>query len=263
MPTSNRWRERPLVSKDGAIAIVSKSGWLANRPANFRERVVARSRLVTFKKGEAIFRIGDSPTGLYGLIEGLLYIEVVVGNNGGQIASIGGPGFWTGVAAAMFRHEQKLSLIAAVDSVLLHLPLRAFEELAADAEGLRQFASLLDESNEGAMAIARDLINPDIHARVASRLLAMFSPGPGYVGREIVITQADLASLCNLSRKKINEELARLEEAGAISRGYGRVSLANVASLEAAAQGKSENLAATHRARVDRGFDARVSTSTS
>jgi CRP-like cAMP-binding protein len=188
MPTSNRWRERPLVSKDGAIAIVSKSGWLANRPANFRERVVARSRLVTFEKGEAIFRIGGSPRGLYGLIKGLLRIEMVVGNNGGQIVSIEGPGFWTGIAAAMFRQEQKLSLIAAVDSVLLHLPLRAFEELAADAEGLRQFASLLDESNDGAMAIARDLMNPDIRARVASRLLAMFGPGPDDFVSEIVIT---------------------------------------------------------------------------
>jgi DeoR/GlpR family transcriptional regulator of sugar metabolism len=78
-----------------------------------------------------------------------------------------------------------------------------------------------------------------------------------------VITQADLASLCNLSRKKIKEELARLEKAGAISQGYGRVSLLNRARLEAVAQGDSGDLFATLCARIDRGFDARVSTSTS
>ncbi len=244
MSAPNGRNAKTIVSNEDATAIVSRSGWLAKRPAAFREEVIAHSRLATFKKGEAIYRIGDPPTGPYGLVKGLLRIEAVVGNNGGQIAFIGRPGFWIGVAAAMHRHERKLSLISGSDTLLFYLPLHAFEQLAADAENLRHFASLLNENNDIAMTMARDLMNPDVHARIASRLLAIFGPGDDGIGSEIAITQADLASLCNVSRKTINQELARLEKAGAISLGYGRLSLLDPSKLEAAAKGGPENFAA-------------------
>jgi CRP-like cAMP-binding protein len=226
-----------VITKEEASEIVSRSGWLAHRPARFREQVLAHTRLVTFAKGTAIYRIGDPPNGVYGLVEGLLRIEVVIGGLGEQVAFVARPGFWIGVAAIMHRHERKVTVIAASDSWLLSLPPAAFETLAADAENTRQFASMINENNDVAMAVARDLMNPDMRARIASRLLAIFGRSPDGAGSDIGITQADLATLCNVSRKTINRELAELARIGAISRSYGRLVLLDPARLARVADG--------------------------
>lgn len=238
MPVRNDVGGASAISKDEASKIVSRTGWLVNRPAAFREKVLAHTRLVSFERGAAVYRIGDPPDGIYGLVSGLLRIELVAGGTGGQVAFVAWPGFWIGVAAAMHRHKRKVTVDAASYSWLLSLPLRAFEALTTDAEDTRQFASLINENNDIAIAAARDLMNPNVGCRVASRLLAIFGGDPDSSGRTIAITQADLAGLCNLSRKTINQELARLEKTGAISRAYGRLALRDPDKLARIAHGE-------------------------
>jgi CRP-like cAMP-binding protein len=90
------------------------------------------------------------------------------------------------------------------------------------------------------MAMATDLMNPDVRARIASRLLTIFGEGDDNAGREVPITQADIALLCNVSRKTINLELGWFAKTGAIAHTYGRLRLLDPEKLAGVAQGLRE-----------------------
>ena len=229
------------MTREDAKAAVSAEGWLAARPPRFREQLLGLCQLAKFRKGQTIYSAGDPPGGVYGLIEGSLRIELVVEGIGAQVAFVGRPGFWIGVASAIRREKRVLTLSAASPSQMFYLPIAGFEALAGDSENMRHFAILNAENADLILSGARDLMNPDITARVASRLLAIFGRG-GDSGDDppagqVAITQADLAMVCNVSRKTINQELASLAQAGLIRLGYGTLALTDVVALRRVARG--------------------------
>jgi CRP-like cAMP-binding protein len=206
---------------------------------------------VRFKKGAAIYRAGDPPGGTYGLVEGFLRIELGVGGIGEQVGFIAQPGFWIGVGSAIDRARRTLTLISASSTSMFYLPLTSFEFLAANPENMRQLATLMVENNNLILAGARDLMIPDIGARIAARLLALFGHSNGSTAdkptRPVPFTQADLGIMCNVSRKTINHQLARLQKSGLVSLHYGKLVVNDVAGLRRIAVG--ETLSDDHRTR--------------
>jgi CRP/FNR family transcriptional regulator, cyclic AMP receptor protein len=224
-----------MLDADTARNLVSTKGWLAGRPKVFRDRLLGLSRILRFSRGQTIYSAGDPPGGLYGLIAGALRIELTVHGIGSQVAFVAQPGFWIGAASAIRREQRELTLISANPSELFYLPMSGFEVLASDAENMRQFAILTAENNSLVLAAARDLMNSDVSARIASRLLAIFGPVDGVADDgtppPIAITQAELAMICNVSRKTINHELAKLKDGGLVSLAYGRLTLTDTKGL--------------------------------
>jgi CRP-like cAMP-binding protein len=239
------------MTREKAEHIVSESGWLATRPAGFRNQLLGLCQLARFRKGAAIFRAGDPPGGVYGLIEGFLRLEFVVGGTGEQVGFIAQPGFWIGVKSAIRRTNRSITLISASPASLFYLPPAAFELLAANPENMRHLATLSVENSDLVLAGARDLMIRDIGARIAARLSALFGHTSGSAAakptRPVAITQADLAMMCNVSRKTINHELAKLEKSGLVSRHYGKLVVNDVAGLRRIADG--ETLSDDHRTR--------------
>lgn len=244
MPERTAEGSSSTLTQEDAERIVSQSGWLARRPASFREALLARSHLRSYARGTKIYRVGDAPTGVYGLVEGLLRVELLVVGVGEQVALVGRPGFWIGVASSLSRRKRALTVSCAVRSTLIHLPLSGFDRLAASQENLRHFSALAVENHDTSLGVIRDLMNPIIPVRIASRLQAIFAQGTSHPKNEISITQADLAALCNVSRKTINHELARFEAAGLVSRAYGKLTLLNEPALRKLTQGDDSGLRA-------------------
>lgn len=185
--------------------------------------------------------MGDPPGGVYGLIEGTVRMEHFVQQIGTQVAFIAHPGFWIGVASAVRRAERELALIAATDAVLFYLPLSGFDLLAQDPGSLRHFAILTADNNTLILDGVRDLLNPDITARIASRLLAIVGSTPRVTDESslgpVTVTQSELAMICNVSRKTINQELAKLAERGLVTRAYGSVVVNDPAGLRRVSEG--------------------------
>ena len=74
------------------------------------------------------------------------------------------------------------------------------------------------------------MANPDL--RVARSLAALFNPVLyPRVGEVLRITQQELAYLVGLSRQRVNEALATLHGAGAISVEYGGLRVLDLAAL--------------------------------
>jgi len=113
------------------------------------------------------------------------------------------------------------------------LPIDTFDWLLDHSIGFNRF--IMNQLNErvGQFITAREtdlLHSPD--ARVALSLSALFNPVlyPG-VHQVLRITQQELAYLVGLSRQRVNEALARLQERGMIRIEYGGLRVLDVQAL--------------------------------
>ena len=118
-------------------------------------------------------------------------------------------------------------------SVVAGLPMDSFHWLLDHSIGFNRF--VMGQLNErlGQFIAAREidrLTNPDL--RVARSLAALFHPVlfPG-VGEVLRITQQELANLVGLSRQRVNEALAVLQEQGAIRVEYGGLRVLDLPAL--------------------------------
>jgi CRP-like cAMP-binding protein len=103
--------------------------------------------------------------------------------------------------------------------------------MISNAENCRHFAINTAESLAEAVTVVANLIQPDSEIRVAQRLLTLM--GVHGTGRltGIDIAQADLATMCGLSRQTLNKVLTSLETRGLISRSYRRIEVTDPEAL--------------------------------
>lgn len=220
---------REPVDKGDALAVMEKHGWLSRRPMRFREEVVRRSRLRRFDAGESLYNAGDGPIGMFGLIAGQLLIRLPPADSVGSIAS---PGQWIGDATAFLREPRWVSLTAGSLLHVLHLPQADFDDMIREAESCRHFAINTAESLAEAVTVVANLTQPDSEVRVAQRLLTCMGVHGGERQTGLTVSQADLATMCGLSRQTLSKVLSGLVARGIIALHYRRIEVIDVAALQ-------------------------------
>ena len=220
------------MDKDTALAVMEQHGWLSRRPAAFREEVVARSRLRRFAAGDSLYRHGDGNAGMFGLVSGRMLIRLPPADT---VITMASPGQWFGEASAFMGNARWVSVTAGSAVVALHLPLAAFEEMVRDPDNCRHFAVNTAESLAEAVNVVANLTQPDSEVRVAQRLLTLAGLHDRRQQRAFALSQADLATMCGLSRQTMSQVLACLEARGIVALGYRRIEIADIAALRALA----------------------------
>jgi CRP/FNR family cyclic AMP-dependent transcriptional regulator len=203
------------------------------------------------RPGDFVCRVGRPVTYWFGVIEGLL--KMSTDSAQGQHVTFTGvpPGGWFGEGTALKREIYRYNIQPLRNSVVAGLPVDTFHWLLDHSIGFNRF--VMNQLNErlAQFIAAREidrLTNPDV--RVARSLAALFNPVlyPG-VGEVLRITQQELAYLVGLSRQRVNEALAALQEQGAIRVEYGGLRVLDLAALRgnaparAAAPGQSRHAA--------------------
>jgi CRP/FNR family cyclic AMP-dependent transcriptional regulator len=225
-----------LLAKREAATVCAQFGWLSRTPEVFRNELIDRAAVRRAEANETVYLAGDEPSGLLGLVSGTIRIELVTSGAEPQVAFIGRPGFWFGETAVLRRKSRIITATAAGDSVLLQLSTAAFEEMAQDLASMRQFAILAVENLELALRIIAILLTRDPMKRVASSLLTI----AGETDQSVVhVNQADLATMCALTRKTVNEILATLKSAGVLTVGYKEIEILSRARLAAIGAGST------------------------
>ena len=84
------------VTRAQAEEIVSETGWLSRMSSAFRATVLRHSILMNFAHNEHVFRCGDAPGGIYGLVVGTVTVETAPPNESPQLIHLGAPGDWAG-----------------------------------------------------------------------------------------------------------------------------------------------------------------------
>jgi CRP/FNR family transcriptional regulator, cyclic AMP receptor protein len=183
--------------------------------------------------GDTLCRVGRPVTYWFGVIEGLL--KMSTDNAQGQTITFSGlpPGGWFGEGTVLKREVYRYDIQALRKSVVAGLPVDTFHWLLDHSIGFNRF--VMNQLNErlAQFIAAREIdrmANPDV--RVARNLAALFNPVlfPG-VGEVLRITQQELAYLVGLSRQRVNEALASLQEQGIIEVAYGGLRVMDLQAL--------------------------------
>lgn len=224
-------RRRPASAQE-----IDAIPWIRLLLPRERERAIAALQVTHACAGEYVSHAGKPVTYWLGLIEGLL--KMSADNVDGLTMTFTGvpPGGWFGEGTCIKREPYRYNIQALRKSVIAGIPVETFQWLLDNSLGFNRF--IMNQLNErlGQFIAAREIdriSNPDV--RVARSLAALFNPVLySAVGEVLRITQQELAYLVGLSRQRVNEALAHLEQHGAIQVEYGGL---RVMDLQALRQG--------------------------
>jgi len=226
-PTLHQRRRVPTPSELAGIP------WLAPLTPEERDIALAELQISEAQPGDLICRVGRPVTYWFGVVDGLLKMS---GENAdGQTLTFAGlpPGGWFGEGTVLKREAYRYNVATLRKSLVAGLPVDTFHRLLDQSIGFNRF--VMNQLNErlGQFIAAREIDrmnSPDL--RVARSLAALFNPVlyPG-VGEVLRITQQELAYLVGLSRQRVNEALATLEQQGLIKVEYGGLRVLDLEGL--------------------------------
>lgn len=218
-----------------AATILAQTGWLARRPAAFRDEVLRRSRVLAVARGQTVQRAGDTDQGLFGLAEGSASVLLDTSEIGSHAIHLALPGFWFG-ALPMVGMPKMVTVIATEPCRFLFLAQPDFQRIVdADPGAWQHLAILLAGQLTLAIRTVGDLLARDPVVRIVSRIVTLHDEHPPTDPRApwpLPVSQAELAMMCNLSRKTVNQLLAQLGNDGALSSSYGRVVVHDLGALK-------------------------------
>ena len=209
--------------------------WFGRIAPERQAMLLAAGCIRSFRNQQRIYRLGDPPNGLYGLISGevRLISYPVVGRQ--LLVARLEPGGWFGELSTIDGGPRPQDAISFGPSKVLHIPSRDFERISRDnPEIFRDVARLLGQRQRMAVQYAGMTVSLPAKLRLSHLLLAALDTSekpPSGTERTISLTQSDIAAALGASRQTTNKLLKSLERTGAVSLGYGRITVQNPARL--------------------------------
>ena len=180
-------------------------------------------------------RVADNPGGMWGLAEGALSVEMAPGARDPQMSYLLLPPVWVGEGGVIAGSPRLIGLWTTRRSVLLHLPMQRFFEIAKDDPLIWRWVAKVQKQNfERAIGLTDALMVRSSEARVSAVLLHLGGRiGPlAAAPRVLDITQAQLAAIANVSRSVLSPILQALAEKKTIELGHRTITVANPTALK-------------------------------
>lgn len=206
--------------------------WFMHQPSALRTAMLVQMRRVTLAAGQIAYLEGDEDTGLWIVLDGLLRLELPVGDDRAALIGFMSGGNVFGRSRSGGAETRIVSARAARSTQAVLLSDRAMQRIAADHPHMWRALSeaVHGQLDASLIALAQQLtLTP--RSRVAARLRQVAQAGTA------AISQSDLAELTGLSRKSVNAHLAQLEQQGLIERSYRRIAVTDPAGLAMIAGG--------------------------
>jgi CRP-like cAMP-binding protein len=209
-------------------------GWLGDQPADFASTLVAHGRLRSLQHGDYLYREGDSPGGIYGIVSGGVGMLTIRRDGQESLAHIVRRGDWVGEGPMMGQMQRFLTLRATEPSQVLCVPLSAIRDMeSADPGVAKRLGQIAERGVLRTVAVASDLLLPGAESRVAATLLRVTPvieddiPDPG----GFRLTQSELGEMANASRNHVNRTLQRFRSAGWVSVRYNHITINDATAL--------------------------------
>lgn len=231
----------PAWTSETIAEFLSKEGWLARQPQDFRDRVLAGGKLLHLPAGSSVFEMGEHPPrGMYALLEGVLQIFYYLDNDESLLLWTAGVGAWFGEASLLDDAPRPFEIAAATGATLLFLSAAAFNRIVEDEPRFYRNFALLTCSN--LRANFRGLIAGRLDARTRAarafmRLVRAHGRDTGGgVALDVHLSQSEIASLVGVSRQYMNELLAQWQKEGLMTLDAGGIHIKRLDRLKALAR---------------------------
>ncbi len=218
-----------------AARFLGQNGWLAATSPAFRDAMLSRAVLRIYDRSLDLYHFGDEPGGLWGLVDGALFVDFPGPADLPSVVHYARPGFWIGEASVITGGNRVIGLRTARPSTLLRITRSAFLEIAANDPQAWRWIGLL--TLDHVMVLLRqngDLRIPISRRKIASILFRMAGgdtqPTPADKV-EVDISQEQLADFAGISRAALAEALREFAAQGLIELGYRRVIVSDLPGL--------------------------------
>ncbi len=213
-----------------------RRGWLAQQSRDFAAEIVARGRIRQFRRGEVVYRDGESPGGIYGVIVGGVGIIAARRGRSPVLAHIMRHGAWFGEGPWQLGSGRHVTFRATEAASLCFVAQAALEDIARVNSHARQSLTSLNQvALEATTRIVTDLLIPNAERRIAATLLRVTAANEGVVPDDpqgFIITQTEIGEMANVSRHHVNRTLTRFRAEGWVEGRYNRLRLLDIAALE-------------------------------
>ena len=227
--------EFKTIERAALEAVFRRRGWLALQPADFRDRILACARQRQVRVSETIYRDGDPPGGMYGIVSGGIGVRIGSPRSSPRLGHILRPGDWFGATPILTGGGRSLGFEAVEPSILLTVPLASLKAIGqADSDAIRRIGGQATQAMTLAASVAADLLIPQSAQRVAAVLLRVTAAEKGILPEHpdgFLLSQQLLAEMSNSSRNHVNQILGEFRAAGWVATRYNRIALTNVPKL--------------------------------
>lgn len=189
-------------------------------------------RQVAYAAGQVIQQQGDAGGGFWMIESGRVSICRFGADGGVTVFAVLGAGDLFGELAHFAGTARQVDAVAEEQALLVRVGALQVDRLLAREP---HFARALLASLSNQLRLALDQIDRDRTLNAEARIARLLLDLAERDGSELPVTQQSLADRAGLSRVTTGQVLTRLEQAGAIRRGYRRIVVANDHSLRACA----------------------------
>lgn len=197
-------------------------------------RLAAACRRVTLSRGDALFRRGDMPAGMYVLVFGSIQLLAPQGASGRRLTGMVRPGRSFGEPVMFLGRPAMVDAVAAEDSLVLQLPNEAlFDEIEANPLLARRLLAALSRRVEALVHELEKHATGSGRARLIHYLLDQWRAAGG----ESVLlptSKASVASQLHLTPEHFSRLLHELAAEGLVRVEARRVHILDAARMAAA-----------------------------
>jgi CRP-like cAMP-binding protein len=184
--------------------------------------LAVRTRTLSVRKGEVLFRKGSEGTTLYMVLEGAIKIVLPSRLGDEMIITIFSEGDFFGEMSLLDEMPRSADAVAVTDSRLLLLNRREFLAFLKSSEAaIQRILSDLSQRIRSTDNLLEDTSFLNIPARFAKKLLELADSfgrrEADHIEISLRLTQKDLADMVGATRESINKELRSLREKGIVS----------------------------------------------
>lgn len=208
---------------DLVVEALADSSWFASLGPDLGARLCAAARTRRLTDGDAVYRQGDPPDGLYGVLDGTVRLTSYSEQGTGHILLLARRGDWFGEVSTLDAGSRQQDAVSDGEVSLLHVPMSEVERVAlAEPQLWRAIGRLGSLHQRAALDFMKAMGAMPAEGRVLALLRALGDRRPG--GR-LGVTHEEIAANVGLSRQTVTTVLQRLRRRGVIELGYRSVTL--------------------------------------
>ena len=219
--------------------VLLRGRWFSSVSEETRDWLIGRGLVREYSAGQAVFKQGDRPDGLYAVLEGAVLLTSV--EWGQEIAlSRMEPPTWFGEASTFDRRPRSHLARAEEKTICLVIPADYVDQRMSEYPTfMRELAESLASKLRLTLIGLAEMAALPLGVRAARRLLLIaeaYGERVEAAPRSISLRQEQLASMLAVSRQTVNQALKDLETRGCVRLSYGVIEIVDVDKLKAVAQ---------------------------
>lgn len=229
-------------SRDNRVDASAVHNWFDELPLDAIGEFIEHSAKRSLADKELLYRRGDEPEGLYGILSGRIRISAVSAEGKELLVTHFNKGSWLAEVSLLDGLPRTHDAHAEGPTEILWLPRKKFQEIMQRRPELyRYFVAMLCRKLRATLRVVEDAAFLPLPARIAKQVLALAgvygTASPHGTLIDIHLPQEDLARMLRTSRQSISKNLKAWEARGWVRIEYGRLTLRNRAAIQKLAGG--------------------------